>query len=163
MTNIHYHPGNWFIWFTIIAQWMLFFYHCGGHFIRKKKIIYGCESRGDYQDVYLIRYTLFECSKFQICIHVFHRSDADDLHDHPWNFVTIPLWRGYIEQTPDTYKRIYPFTIHFRKATYRHRVILPNERRAITLVFMGPYIRQWGFWEKGKWIWWKQYFKEKGC
>ena len=44
----------------------------------KKTIIKGCESRGDADSPYLTRYTLIERPNWQLCVHVFHRSDADD-------------------------------------------------------------------------------------
>lgn len=66
-----------------------------------KKIIYGCEERGDAHKPYLTRYTLIDTKHFQLCLHVFHRSDADDHHDHPWNFISLILWRGYFEETPE--------------------------------------------------------------
>lgn len=130
----------------------------------EKKIITGCEERGDYDSVYLVRYTLFACSLFQICLHVFHRSDADDMHDHPWNFVSIMLWHGYIEHTLKHYKRYYPGMILFRKATHRHRVVLVNgNKKAVTLVLMSKRKREWGFWVKGVWQQWQNYFVDKGC
>lgn len=162
--------------FSFIGMcWSLLFMLYEAKFPSKK--IYGCDGRGDANDLYMTRYTLLEWgNKFQICIHVFHRSDADDLHDHPWNFVTIPLWRGYMEEVPILQKfgytkptktrvrtRIYPLIPYFREATHRHRVILRNNKRAVTLVFMGPYIRRWGFWVDDQWVYWKRYFKEKGC
>lgn len=146
----------------------------------KKKIIYGCESRGDGADPYLTRYTLISNKYFQVAIHVFHRSDFDDLHDHPWDFVSIILWRGYIEETfshtsyfhRDNYrytterkvkKRYWPGMILFRKAEHAHRVELVNGKKAVTLVFMGKYVRNWGFYTSKGWRYFLHYFKENKC
>lgn len=64
-----------------------------------KRIIYGCESRGDSHTPYLTRWTLVKLEKIKIYFHKFHRSDSDELHDHPWHFISIILWRGYMEET----------------------------------------------------------------
>jgi hypothetical protein len=140
----------------------------------KKKIIYGCEERGDAQSPYLVRYTLFECKYFQVCLHVFFRSDHTEHHDHPWNFLSIVLWRGYYEETVEVVKwlgfwerkiqkRVWPGMFLFRKATHRHRVVLANGKKAVTLVIMGKYRRTWGFFTKDGWKAWKQYFFENKC
>lgn len=129
-----------------------------------KRIIYGCEARGDGDKPYLTRYTLISIPGFILCIHVFHRSDADDLHDHPWNFTSLILWRGYREETADgKKKRVWPGMVLRRKATHRHRVELVNGKKAVTLVIMGKYRKSWGFWEAGKFIDWRKYFIKKGC
>lgn len=147
-------------------------------FTFKKRIITGCEERGDYDKPYLTRYTFFETKNLQIALHIFHRSDANDLHDHPWNFVSLILWRGYIEETfefnpffhKDKYritrrkqKRYYPGQILIRKAEHAHRVQLINGKKAITLVFMSRYIRQWGFFTKNGWSNFIDYFKINKC
>lgn len=129
----------------------------------KKKIIYGCEERGDYNKPYLIRYTLIDAKIFQLCLHVFIRSDSTDLHDHPWHFVTLPIWRGYIEETPKGKSKKWPFIPLYRKPGHLHRVELINEKKAVTIVFMGKRVRDWGFVVKDKWVQWQQYFQEKGC
>lgn len=64
-----------------------------------KKIIKGCDSRGDGEEPYLTRWTIFAWKHLHLYFHKFHRSDSDELHDHPWNFISIVLWRGYIEET----------------------------------------------------------------
>lgn len=67
----------------------------------KKKIIYGCDTRGDAESPYLTRWTLIDGGKrFGVYLHRFHRGDADEHHDHPWAFCSIILWRGYLEETP---------------------------------------------------------------
>jgi hypothetical protein len=175
-----------------------------------KQIIYGCESRGDGQSPYMTRYAFPRIGPVRMCLHVFHRSDADDLHDHPWPFVSVILWRGYTEITPGTARagccgvvlsewfieplvgmkcihcgRAYPFFTHaefaetrgqvlkrkrkwpgmilFRPATHRHRVELVDGKRAISLVFMGRRIREWGFFTRQGWKLWTKYFAENGC
>lgn len=145
----------------------------------KKKIIYGCEARGDADKPYLIRWQLFTCRWFTIYLHKFIRSDADDLHDHPWNFWSFILWRGYFEETfkifPDINsvynykvtsrkrKLIRPLSLIYRSATHTHRVVLISEKPAWTIVIRSKYIRQWGFFENEGWKLWSVYFKEKGC
>lgn len=129
----------------------------------KKKYIYGCDARGDAESVYMVRYTIIECKNFQLCVHIFVRSDADDLHDHPWNFVSVILWRGYMEQTSAGIKRYRAGNILFRRAKHAHRVQLINNRRAVTLVIMGRNVRQWGFITKTGWKLWTKYFEDMRC
>jgi hypothetical protein len=142
-----------------------------------KKIIYGCEARGDAASPYMTRWTIFSESWGQLCLHAFHRSDADELHDHPWPFVSLILWRGYVEVTPPACslgidcpygcprqrKRVWPGMLLFRSATHKHRVELINGERAVTLVFMGRKVRTWGFFTRQGWQRWTDYFKEWGC
>jgi len=131
--------------------------------LAKKQIIYGCESRGDGDSPYLTRYASPRLGPFRVCLHVFHRSDADELHDHPWGFASLLLWRGYVEQTPQGRKRKWPGMILFRRATHSHRVELIDGKRAVSLVVMGPRRREWGFFTPQGWQQWKAYFLDKGC
>jgi hypothetical protein len=67
---------------------------------RKRKIIYGCAARGDQKSAYLTRWELLSSDFFAIYLHRFERSDdRSSLHDHPWNFITIPLRYGYNDCT----------------------------------------------------------------
>lgn len=127
--------------------------------------IFGCEERGDYDRPYLTRLTIIECKYFKFALHIFHASDHEDHHDHPWNFITFILWRGYIEETPTGKKRKWPGMVLYRPATFRHRVELVKERPAVTLVIMGKRWREWGFFEKttGRWIQWARYFIKNKC
>lgn len=57
------------------------------------KVIVNCD-----RDPYLLRWYLFKTARVSCFIHKFIRSDEDRaLHDHPWAFLVIPIWRGYIE------------------------------------------------------------------
>lgn len=129
----------------------------------KKMIIYGCESRGDSHSPYLTRYTLVERKSWQLCLHIFHRSDFDVLHDHPWDFLSLVLWRGYIDETPKRKQRTYPGMLLVRKAEHIHRVELIDQKPAATLVLMFKRRREWGFWEGKIWTLWTDYFKQKKC
>lgn len=147
-----------------------------------KKIIYGCESRGDGDSPYLTRFTVFGSRWGSLYVHIFHRSDADDMHDHPWPFVSLIVWRGYVEETPlrlfgmsesaalsiapeqaPERKRVWPGMLLFRRAQHIHRVELVNGRPAVSLVLTGPVQRKWGFWVNGAWEYWRSYFERLGC
>jgi hypothetical protein len=92
-----------------------------------------------------------------VYVHKFHRSDRDDMHDHPWPFVSVILWGGYWEKTPDyqngwkngdgpTKMRWYaPGRILVRPARWIHSVIIPDGSTATTLIFRGVKERSWGF------------------
>ena len=119
---------------------------------------------GPADDPYLVRYVLVEGRWGKLCLHRFCRSDRERaLHDHPWTFTTLLLWRGYWEahdQTPDghlvaVWRR--PFSLLRRPATWRHRVELPDRRPVWTIVWMGPRVRRWGFWTATGWCWWRRY------
>lgn len=132
-----------------------------------KKILYGCESRGDARSPSLTRWTLLKTRRGSLCLHKFHRSDADTHHDHPWGFWSLILWRGYVEETPLGRRSVRPGRLLFRSATWRHRVILHSrggrELPAVTLVWAGPRVRNWGFFTKRGWQQWREYFAENGC
>lgn len=131
--------------------------------ILTRKVIMGCEQRGDAQSPYLTRYQTPKTRFGSLMLHVFHRSDSVELHDHPWSYVSIILWRGYIEETPQGRRRKYPGMILIRPASTVHRVELINEKPAITAVWSGKRIREWGFFTSQGWQNWKDYFKERGC
>lgn len=47
---------------------------------------------------FLTRFYLFRHRRLGVMLHWFERSDEDlELHDHPWSFVSVILWRGYVE------------------------------------------------------------------
>lgn len=49
-------------------------------------------------DTYMHRWYILRRKSFAIFLHKFVRSDYDRaLHCHPWDFLVIPIWRGYIE------------------------------------------------------------------
>lgn len=141
-----------------------------------KKIIYGCEARGDHDSPYLTRWTIFDALGVRLYLHKFHRSDHDDLHDHPWAFASLILWRGYVEETPcgickadashcryRVRERKRPGMILFRRANHAHRVVLIDDKPSWSLVIAGRRKREWGFFTRRGWQQWMEYFTEKGC
>lgn len=108
---------------------------------------------------YLTRWTLsgkrFD-SKNAVFMHRFQRSDADEMHDHPWPFTSLILLGGYYEITPakgwangiGPTKRVwYGYGRLLRRpANWIHRVEIPEGQEAWTLIFHGEKVRSWGFW-----------------
>lgn len=88
--------------------------------------------------------------------HLFHRGDEDEhLHDHPWAFWTFPL-TSYVEETPERRRNLVPaFSLSFRPATYKHRVLGPNnpdDKKILTIVWTdtSKTPNPWGFFVGGK-------------
>lgn len=117
------------------------------------KVIVNCD-----RDPFLRRWYLLRTAPVAIFIHQFIRSDEDRaLHDHPWAFLVIPIWRGYIEHSDYTTtdddlgnpvevrepmeRRVYPILgTRFRPATYRHRVELLRDMRTASSRVLHPKI-----------------------
>lgn len=125
------------------------------------------------EDIYLIRYYVVQSKWFNIFIHIFLRSDRDDIHDHPWSFGTYVVRGSYKEQVPfgygvDVLKTNHRSTTENRWATRKaeqlHRVKLDREltikekdQATMTVCFTGRTRREWGFVKDGVWIHWKKY------
>jgi hypothetical protein len=151
-------------------------------FFKKKKIIYR-----DDNTPYLIRWNLFECKYFSIKIHKGLVSDDACLHDHPWAFISLILWGGYVEhreisfekplpeeelyddvympKTVTVYKEIsriyHPCSVLFRKATDIHRLEVHQPFYSLVITFKK--VRDWGFWTPKGFIKWFNYNKSEHC
>lgn len=103
-----------------------------------------------------------------IRVHHILRSDVDrELHDHPFDYVSIILRGGYREITPPRtdFERDMGYPVQhvyrapavlFRRAESAHRLIL--DRPAWTLVLRGPHRREWGFHVPGRgWVHWREF------
>jgi hypothetical protein len=123
----------------------------------------------------LTRYYIFLKDRawfpFNVFIHKFHKSDPDDVHDHPWPYATLILKGGYYEWTPvfdNTQKMIGEICTwrgpgHFRicNANSYHRIELDPSVTAWTMFMPGPQKREWGFLVKNKWIHNEHYLEER--
>lgn len=121
--------------------------------IDRKRIILDRDSN----EPYLVRYYLFLKDRkyfpFNVFLHRFLKSDPDDLHDHPWPFMTVILKGGYWEHTPKGKFWRGPGTVRLASSNALHRVELdPNVPETWTLFFPGPQIKEWGFVKDGTWI-----------
>lgn len=132
---------------------------------------------------YMIRWTIFECSRFQIFVHKFLRTDNDCLHDHPWDFTSIILKGGYKEQNlagtikvvtstnalEDQFqyktrcKKYKAFNIIKHNAEDAHRIEI--DKPCLTIMFTGRWRRLWGFYTPNGWVNWRDYAigKENKC
>lgn len=125
--------------------------------------------RRDDGSVYLDRWGLTLDRVGGVYLHRMTAPDPGlDLHDHPWTFVTVPLWGGYTEERAlcreavelariaDAFgstctRGVVEERLAFRPRRMRldecHRITHLRRRTAWTLVLRGPRVRTWGFYE----------------
>lgn len=120
---------------------------------------------------YLFRWYVIPRNKnANVYFHVQTQSDPErPLHDHPWDNTSVILAGGYDEiiskcpwvngdyegngfdRSLDYRLRRYVGDVIYRQATWAHRLILPPDTPyTMTLFMTGPKVREWGFWEGGK-------------
>lgn len=109
------------------------------------------------KEPYLERYYLFLKDRdkfpFNIFLHKFLKSDPDDLHDHPWSYISIPLYPGYWEYTETGKYWRGPLSIRRASATTLHRIELLKEKQYCWSLFIpGEKVRDWGFKTKNGWV-----------
>jgi hypothetical protein len=123
----------------------------------------------------LTRYYIFLKDRakfpFNVFIHKFHKSDPDDVHDHPWPYATLILKGGYYEWTPvfdgegkkiaETCSWRGPGHFRFCSANSYHRIELDPNITAWTMFMPGPQKKEWGFLVKNKWIHNEHYLEER--
>lgn len=133
----------------------------------RRRDIVNC-ARGVYlQRWFVVRWK----ERFAIFVHRFERSDEDcALHDHPWSFIVIPLWRGYVEHhemrrtlfSVANRTRVYPLIgSRFRRAEYKHRVELIDGKPSWSLFIRFNRRRVWGFWTELGWVAWDRWWQDK--
>jgi hypothetical protein len=120
--------------------------------------------------------------------HFLPNADDRDVHDHPRAFYTFVVRGHYDDMEPCPYdrsganhgdlgggwicricdgrnvvlnERMKPGMLRLRPAAHRHRTKV-GPRGCWTIVLMGPLVRDWGFWRRGKWWLWKNYENEFG-
>ena len=146
---------------------------------RRGKVVNITGTAGD-GDTYMIRYIVLKNRFCNIYIHQFLRSDRDDLHDHPWHFMTYLVRGAYKEwkynkktgRDDITFRSVKYNRLVFRKATDQHRVEVyhdlkqhEKDKAALTLFISGPILREWGFIKEvnrgplryRSWIHWRKY------
>lgn len=110
--------------------------------------------------LFLVRWWLWGAAKRSVLgtalmVHLFVRSDGDDeLHDHPWDFIAIPLSNGYWERTEQGTFWRRRFIPMWRPAEWRHAVKLDDNVPVWTLCLRFKKRRTWGFIRNGIWTKW---------
>lgn len=119
-------------------------------------------------DLYLRRFRLVETPWFGVKVHHIVAPDPGrDIHNHPWWFVSLILWGGYIEQTRhidplgeygSPFRARRPRRWHYMSAAGLHRITHLPKGHAWTLVVNGPRVQEWGFSRgPGQWVDWRTY------
>ena len=119
---------------------------------------------GDGCSPYLHRWTLLSLpGGRKVYLHRYVGSDwTRNLHDHPKHFVSIGLRGGYVEQTPQGLTQWRAPWIRRFPPHHIHRLRVCRGRGCLTLVYVGPWKREWGFWVSGRWWRWDRYVKKFG-
>lgn len=83
-------------------------------------------------------------------------SDRLELHDHPWDFLSVIMSGRYIERTPDGEQEWGAGSVLARRAEDLHRLTLPDGP-VWTLVVTGATRRRWGFDTPAGWVPWREH------
>lgn len=115
---------------------------------------------------YITRLHLLKTPWFAVDIHWLNGPDPEpDMHDHPVTFLSVIVWGAYVENRKrrrDAYASLRTRAyFNFIRACKRdrHKIIhvLP---KTITICFMGPKTREWGFHTPKGWVHWREYNKK---
>lgn len=112
-------------------------------------------------ELYLRRWYVHFGDDLRVFLHYIGKSDDTRvLHDHPWDFRTVVLARGYREHLPGgRTRRVGPLRTLKLAAEHVHAVS-PAWGPAWTLVLAKPARRVWGFHTKQGWQDWRTYLDE---
>ena len=91
------------------------------------------------------RWSVLKTPWFNVYLHrLFCPSFHPNCHDHPWSFVTLILWNGYLERIGDEFFRRRVGSILYRPAEFSHNVVTPYGT-SWSLVITTNKKREWGF------------------
>ena len=106
--------------------------------------------------LYMERFFLRNDREASVRFHHLVCSDEQDLHDHPWDFVSLVLEGSYREHTPEGSEVFGPGDCLVRSAEALHRLELVSDE-VWTFVSTGRVIRKWGFQTAAGWRPWAEY------
>jgi hypothetical protein len=110
---------------------------------------------------YLTRLHLVKTPWFAVCLHWLNEPDPEPyLHDHPVSFLSLILRGEYTEiryrGKGREYKRNRWSNLVRASENDRHTIV-EVAPRTVTLAFMGPKTREWGYHTPSGWCHWKKY------
>ena len=124
----------------------------------------------DVDSEYITRLHVVKTPWFAICLHWINKPDPEPyLHDHPVSFLSIILRGGYSEYRTSTLGRVWYSKKYLTHKRYNWIKASPKDRHTIckvtpktlTLCFMGPKTREWGFHTEDGWVYWKEYYTKQ--
>lgn len=127
--------------------------------MKRRFMLFGKEDimTRDGSKLYLKRWIIFRTPWLSLYLHQFHLSDDPVPHDHPWDFITLPLVKGYKEHffymdpkegwSHKLIKRK-PFVPAYRRGEDAHWVELHEDTKPWSLCILFKRRRAWGFVEE---------------
>ena len=106
------------------------------------------EKLGTKDCTYLIRWVI-DFKLFSVRLHHWLKSDdLRNLHDHPWDFISIVLLGSIIDRTETGDTERGWLSITKFPAEHKHAAVV--KKSCWTLLICGPPRRIWGYWVDGK-------------
>lgn len=133
------------------------------HMLRQRKYRSGtiwCFWRWtDVDSEYIVRLHLVKTPWFAICIHWINKADQEPhMHDHPVSFFSIIL-RGWYYEIRNGWPCQRNWFNYIKASSKDIHRIIQVAPKTVTLCFMGPKTREWGFHTSQGWIGWQAYYK----
>lgn len=115
----------------------------------------------DVDSEYITRLHIVKTKWFAICAHWINKPDPEPFdHDHPVSFLSLILWGGYTEMRNGVLRTRNWFNWINASPDDQHTIVAV-ESNTLTLCFMGPKTREWGFHMPSGWQFWKSYYALK--
>lgn len=119
----------------------------------------------DVDSEYITRLHLLKTPWFAVCLHWLNKPDPEPWnHDHPVTFLSLILRGWYREERKrrGVLELVRHRWFNYIRATPEDcHTIINMAPRTLTLCFMGPKTREWGFHTATGWIYWKDYYAKQ--
>jgi len=110
------------------------------------------EIRAQDGTLHFRRWRVLSTPWFNLYVHAIYRSDEDmHMHDHPWDFISVILKGGYIENVLHSTRAFKPGDINVHKAEDVHKLTLLTSP-TWTFVLTGRSRRVWGYLVGNDWV-----------